>query len=135
MCAVGEERSEGLSAGPPRQVQKELRDAQSPPCADTSLLLSRCPSLWTPLGVIPVASGTVSSPLRDRAASDQGPGHSTVLTGSSLHGGPQCTEPSNTACTAASAAHGTTPTCHSGTLRIVRMVLLTEPVPRSVRQV
>ena len=25
-------------------------------------------------------------PLRDRAASDQGPGHSTVLTGSSLHG-------------------------------------------------
>ena len=28
-------------------------------------------------------------PLRDRAASDRGPGHSTVLTGSSLHGGPQ----------------------------------------------
>ena len=35
-----------------------------------------------------VASGTVPS-LRDRAASDQGPGHLTVLTGSSLHGGPQ----------------------------------------------
>ena len=27
--------------------------------------------------------------LRDRAASDQGPGHHAVLTGSSLHGGPQ----------------------------------------------
>ena len=27
-------------------------------------------------------------PLRDRAASDQGPGHLAVLTGSSLHGGP-----------------------------------------------
>ena len=30
-----------------------------------------------------------SPPLRDRAASNRGPGHSTVLTGSSLHGGPQ----------------------------------------------
>ena len=29
--------------------------------------------------------------LRDRAASDQGPGHHAVLTGSSLHGGPQWT--------------------------------------------
>ena len=27
--------------------------------------------------------------LRDRAASHQGPGHLAVLTGSSLHGGPQ----------------------------------------------
>ena len=32
-----------------------------------------------------------SLPLRDRAASNRGPGHSTVLTGSSLHGGPQWT--------------------------------------------
>ena len=30
-------------------------------------------------------------PLPDRAASNRGPGHSTVLTGSSLHGGPQWT--------------------------------------------
>ena len=58
-----------------------------------------------------------------------------LLTGSSLHGGPQWSKPSNTARTATSVAPGTTPTCHSGTLRIVRMALLTEPVPRSVRQV
>ena len=45
----------------------------SPACAETSLLHARRPSLWTPLGVIPVASGTVPSTLRDRAASDQGP--------------------------------------------------------------
>ena len=32
-------------------------------------------------GFIPVASGTVPSPLRDRAASDQGPGHHTVTYG------------------------------------------------------
>ena len=76
-----------------------------------------------------------SLPLRDRAASDQGPGHLAVLMGSSLHGGPQCSEPSNTARTATSVALVTQRTCHAGTLRIVRMALLTEPVPRSVRQV
>ena len=32
-----------------------------------------------------------SLPSRDRAASNRGPGHSAVLTGSSLHGGPQWT--------------------------------------------
>ena len=48
---------------------------------------------------------------------------------------PNGAEPPNTARTAASAALGTPPTCHSGTLRIVRMALLTEPVPRSVQQV
>ena len=85
---VGEGRSEGLSAGPPGQVLKELRDAR--------LLLVRIPpscfldvlhygrhwglSRWR-LVQLP--------PLRDRAASDQGPGHLAVLTGSSLHGGPQ----------------------------------------------
>ena len=52
----------------------------SPACAETSFLLARRPSLWTPLGVIPVASGTVHS-LRDRAASEQGPGHHTVTYG------------------------------------------------------
>ena len=41
----------------------------------------------------------------------------------------------NNARTATSIAAGTTPTCHTGTLRIVRMALLTEPVPRSVQQV
>ena len=63
-------------------VQSELKG--SPACAETSLLHARRPSLWTPLGVIPVASPS----LRDRAASDQGPGQHAVLTGSSLHGGP-----------------------------------------------
>ena len=53
----------------------------SPACAQTSLLLARRPSLWTPLGVILVASCTVLSPLRDRAASDQDPGHHTVTYG------------------------------------------------------
>ena len=38
-----------------------------------------------------MASSTVPSPSRDRAASDQGPSHPKVLTGSSLHGGPQWT--------------------------------------------
>ena len=101
-------------AGPPGQVLKELRDAR--------LLLVRIPpscfpdvlhygrhwelSLWR-LVQFP--------PLRDRAASNRGPSHCTVLTGSSLHGGPQCTEPSNTARTAASAALCTTPTCQFGT--------------------
>ena len=33
----------------------------SPACAETSLLQSGSPSLWTPLGVIPVASGTAPS--------------------------------------------------------------------------
>ena len=134
VVCVGEGRSGGLSAGPPGQVLKELRDAR--------LLLVRIPPSCFPDVLHYGRHWGLSRwrlvqfpPLRDRAASDQGPGHSTVLTGSSLHGGPQCTEPSNTACTAASAAHCTTPTCHSGTLRIVRMALLTEPVPRSVRQV
>ena len=76
-----------------------------------------------------------SALLRIRAASDQGPGHPTVLTGSSLHGGPQCDVNSqqrtyrNLCCTVYA---DYVPLWH---LRIVRMVLLTEPVPRSVRQV
>ena len=49
---VGSEPAEGFS---------------SPACAETSLLLAWRPSSQTPLGVIPVASGTVPS-LRDRAA-------------------------------------------------------------------
>ena len=60
-----------------------------------------------------------SLPLRDRAASNQGPGHSTVLTGSSLHGGPQCAEPSNNARTATSVAPGTPSMCQPDTLRMV----------------
>ena len=73
--------------------------------------------------------------LRIRAASDQGPGSSLYLRGRRCTAAPNGAEPPNTARTAASAALGTPPTCHSGTLRIVRMALLTEPVPRSVRQV
>ena len=72
------------------------------------------PSLRTPLGVIPVVSGPAPS-LRDCAASDQGPGQDTVLTGSSLHGGSQCDENRQPARTAASAALGTPPTCQPGT--------------------
>ena len=75
-------------------------------------------------------------PIRDRAASDQGPGHRTATYGvvaarrppMSLNVQPRTYR--NLCCTG-----GTTPTCQPGTLRIVRMALLTEPVPRSVRQV
>ena len=56
-------------------VQSELKG--SPACAETSLLHARRPSLWTPLGVIPVASPS----LPDRAASDKGPGHRTATYG------------------------------------------------------
>ena len=67
------------------------------------------------------------TPLRDRAAREQGPGHSTVLTGSSLHSGPPMRrEPTNTACTVTSVAPGTTTTCQPGNLRIVSMALLME---------
>ena len=59
----------------------------SPPCADTSCFLDvlHYGCHW---GLSPWHS-VQFSPLRDRAASDQGPGHSTVLTGSSLYGGLQ----------------------------------------------
>ena len=72
---------------------------------------------------------------RDRAASDQGPGHHTVTYGVVAARRPPMGEPTNNARSATSVALCTTPTCHSGTLQIVRMALLTEPVPRSVRQV
>ena len=72
---AGSERAEGFS---------------SLACAETSLFHARRPSLWTPLGLSRWRL-VQSPPLRDRAASDQGPGHTTVLTGSSLHGGPQWT--------------------------------------------
>ena len=134
VVCVDEGRSEGLSAGPPGQVLKELRDVR--------LLLVRIPPSCFPDVLHYGRHWGLSRwrlvqylPLRDRAANDQGPGHSTVLTGSSLHGGPQCTEPSNNARTATSVALGTPRMCQPGTLRIVRMALLTEPVPRSVRQV
>ena len=86
MC-VGEGRSEGLSAGHPGQVLKELRDAR--------LLLVRIPPSCFPDVLHYGRHWGLSRwrlvqfpPLRDRAASNRGPGHSTVLTGSSLHGGP-----------------------------------------------
>ena len=68
-------------------------------------------------GVIPVASGTVPPLFRDPAASDQGPCHRTVLTGSSLHGGPQLMRTTNNARTATSVALGTPTTCQPGTSR------------------
>ena len=45
-----------------------------------------------------------SLPLRDRAASNRGPGDLPVLTGSSLHGCPQCVRTTNNAHTATSVA-------------------------------
>ena len=83
-----------------------------PPSCSTSFSMD---ATWG----IPVASSTDPS-LRDRAASNQGPGHITVLTGSSLHGAPQRSKQSNTARTATSVALGTTHTCQPGTSRIVR---------------
>ena len=56
----------------------------SPPCADTSLLLSRCPSLLTPLGVLPVACGTGPSFTRPWGQQPR-----PWSQHSSLHGGPQ----------------------------------------------
>ena len=69
-------------------VQKELQDAHlllawTPPSCILDVLLHRPRwglSLWRLVGL---------PSLRDRAASDQGPGHLSVLTGSSLRGGPQ----------------------------------------------
>ena len=52
----------------------------SPSCADTSLQLARCPPLRTQLEDIPAVS-LHPPPIRDRAASDQGPGHRTVTYG------------------------------------------------------
>ena len=70
------------------QVQKVLQDAhllpvwRPPSCILVVLLHRRHWGLsWWRLIRLP--------PLRDRAASDQGPGHLAVLTGSSLHGTPQ----------------------------------------------
>ena len=61
----------------------------------------------------------LSPPSRDRATSNRGPAHSAVLSGSSLHRGPQCAEPSNNARTATSDAQCTTTTCQPGTSWIV----------------
>ena len=109
-------KSEGSDAQL-KVVRKELKDVH--------LLLARRPPSFLldvliygrHLGVIPVASGTVPPLFRDRAASDQGPGHRTVLTGSSLHGGPQLMRTTNNARTATSVALGTPTTCQPGTSR------------------
>ena len=58
---VGEGRSDGLSAGLPGSGSEGVERCPSPPCAGTSLLISRRPALLTPPWVIPVASGTVPS--------------------------------------------------------------------------
>ena len=71
-----------------RLVQSGLKDshlllARRPSCCKLDLLLYGRHwglSRWRLVQLLP---------LRDRAASDQGPGHLAVLTGSSLHGGPQ----------------------------------------------
>ena len=115
-------------------VQKVLRDAhlhlvRTPPSCNLDALLygrHRGLSRWRlgPLLLYVTARPATKAPVT-----------ALLLTGSSLHGGPQCSEPSNTARTATSVALVTPLTCQPGTLRIVRMALLTEPVPRSVRQV
>ena len=53
--------------------------------------------------------------VRIRAAMDQDPGSSLLLTGSSLHGAPNVQEPSNTARTATSVAPDTPTSCQPGT--------------------
>ena len=83
---VGEGRSEGLSAGPPGQVLKELRDAR--------LLLVRIPpscflnygrhwglSQWRLVQFLLYVTARPKS---------KAPVTALLLTGSSLHGGPQC---------------------------------------------
>ena len=65
----------------------------------------------------------------------EAPVTSLYLRGRRCTAAPNEPEPSNTARTATSVALVTQRTCQSGTVRIVRMALLTEPVPRSVRQV
>ena len=68
-------------------VQKELKDshlllARRPPSSFLDVLLLRRHWVLSQWRLVQFP------PSRDRAASDQGPGHSTVLAGSSLHGGP-----------------------------------------------
>ena len=70
-------------------VQSELNG--SPACAETSLLHARRPSLWYATWELSRWRLATVPPSRDR--SGRGPGHRPLLlTGSSLHGGPQCDE-------------------------------------------
>ena len=96
-----------------RLVQSGLKDshllhAQRPPCSKLDLLLyGRHWGLsWWRLVQLP--------PLRDRAASDQGPGHLAVLRGRRCTAAPNESERTNTACTATSVALGTLLTCQPG---------------------
>ena len=71
--------------------------------------------------------------FRDRAASDQGPGHHTATYGFVAARRPPMKRTTNHACTATSIALGTPRTCQPGTLRIARMALLTEQARGGVR--
>ena len=90
---------------------------------DARLLLALRPPSCCILGVLPRRRHWGLSrwrlvqlpPLRDRAASDQGPGHLAVLTGPSMRGGPSEPERTNTARTATSDARCTQRTCQPGT--------------------
>ena len=113
------------------RIQNELRDSH--------LLHERLPPsclLVVPLhghhlGVIPVVSG-----YRSARPATEAPDHvHCYLRGRRCTAAPNGQQPTNTARTATSIALVTQRTCQSGTVRIVRMALLTEPVPRSVRQV
>ena len=84
----GGEQALRWTAGSLVSGSEQVERFSSPPCADTSLLHSRPSSLRAPLGFI-LVEPLLPSPLRDRAASDHGPGPQCYLGGSSLHGGPQ----------------------------------------------
>ena len=123
----GEERALRLSCF--MVVQKVPRDAhlhleRTPPsCSLDALLYGRHRGLsrWR---LAPLPS------LRDCAASDQGPSHLTSTYGVVAARRPPMKRTTNHARTATSVALVTQRTCQPGTLRIVRMALLTEPVPR-----
>ena len=109
LCVYGDDdRSAGVMAE--RQATVSLRDGQlSLACAESSLLLARCCFLQTPLGVIPVVSchgsarqwTTFFMTIPTRRATKKKEEKTCFA---------QCTPVS----------------CRPGTLRVVRMALLTE---------
>ena len=123
MC-VGEGRSEGLSAGPPGQVLKELRDARLP-AFPMSFIMDAT-------GGYP--GGVWYSPLLFVTARPVTEAPVTAL----YFRGRRCTAAPNAQ--NRPTLHVPQPLLHGvrrprATSRIVRMAVLTEPVPRRVRQV
>ena len=82
-----------------------------------------------------MASGTSSHLYLTAWPATKAPVSALLLTGSSLHGGPQWTTTDQHCTYRSLCCTGYADYMPLWHLRIVRMVLLTEPVPRSVRQV